>query len=127
MTVNTTSATGFTALWVMAKMRPMRPRSLRFGREQAAIDEWLDLAAGTAADDYDLACEIIECQRVLKGYGRTHEHGSESFGLLMDAARRLRGRPDAAATLGRLRAAALDDEDGAALRAGLAKQPDFAI
>jgi indolepyruvate ferredoxin oxidoreductase, beta subunit len=127
MTVNTTSATGFTALWVMAKMRPMRPRSLRFGREQAAIDEWLDLAAKTAADDYDLACEIIECQRVLKGYGRTHEHGSESFGLLMDAARRLRGRPGAAATLGRLRAAALDDEDGAALRAGLAKQPDFSI
>jgi indolepyruvate ferredoxin oxidoreductase beta subunit len=124
MTVNTTSATGFTALWVMAKMRPLRPRSLRFGREQAAIDEWLDLAAGTAADDYDLACEIIECQRVLKGYGRTHEHGSESFGLLMDAARRLRGRPDAAATLGRLRAAALDDEDGAALRAGLMRLDD---
>jgi indolepyruvate ferredoxin oxidoreductase, beta subunit len=120
MVVNTTSVTGFTALWVMAQMRPMRPRSLRFGREQAAIDAWLDLAAKTAAADYELAREIIECAQVLKGYGRTHEHGSESFGMLMDSARRLAGREDAAATLARLRAAALADEDGAALRGALA-------
>jgi indolepyruvate ferredoxin oxidoreductase, beta subunit len=68
----------------------------------------------------ELAREIIECARVLKGYGQTHQHGNESFGMLMDSARRLAGREDAAATLARLRAAALADEDGAALRGALA-------
>ena len=116
MIVNTTSVTGFTALWAMARMRPVRPRSLRFGREQVAIDAWLDLAVETASFDYELACEIIECQQVLKGYGQTYEHGSESFGILMDAARSVAGGGDAAGRLARLRSAALEDEDGTALR-----------
>ena len=119
MIVNTTSITGFTMLWVMARMRPLRPRSLRFGREQAAIDAWVDLAARVAEQDYALTCEVVECQRVLKGYGETHHHGKESFAKLLDAAERLLGRPDAAARLAQLRAAALADEDGTALQTGL--------
>ncbi|MCG5221134.1 indolepyruvate oxidoreductase subunit beta family protein [Streptosporangium sp. KLBMP 9127] len=119
MVVNTTSVAGFTALWVLARMRPLRPRSLRFGREQAGIDAWLDLVVRTAPDDYDLACEIVECQGVLKGYGQTHSHGSESFAVLMDSARRLAGRADAASALARLRAAALADDDGTTLRAAV--------
>ncbi|SCL36455.1 indolepyruvate ferredoxin oxidoreductase beta subunit [Micromonospora rhizosphaerae] len=120
MVVNTTSIIGFTMLWVMARMRPLRPRSLRFGREQQAIDAWLDLAVATAADDYALACEIVECQQVLKGYGQTHQHGTESFTKLIEAAATLAALPDAAPALARLRSAALADEDGKALQAGLA-------
>ncbi|MEO3787312.1 indolepyruvate oxidoreductase subunit beta family protein [Actinocorallia sp. B10E7] len=123
MVVNTTSAFGFSALWVMARMRPLRPRSLRFGREQQAIDAWLDLVVATAPDDYDLACEIVELQGVLKGYGRTHAHGGESFALLVDAARALAGSPRAAERLARLKAAALADEDGTALRLALTAVP----
>jgi indolepyruvate ferredoxin oxidoreductase, beta subunit len=119
MVVNTTGAIGYTLLWAMAMSRPLRPRSLRFGREQAAIDAWLVKVSTVASTDYGLACEILECQRVLKGYGETHLHGQESFGLLMAAVDGLVGRPDAAATLASLRAAALADEDGTALRAGL--------
>jgi indolepyruvate ferredoxin oxidoreductase beta subunit len=120
MVVNTTSIIGFTMLWVMARLRPLRPRSLRFGREQAAIDGWLDRAVVAAGTDYDLACEIVECQRVLKGYGETHHHGKESFDLLMAAVDGLLRRPDAASVLASLRAAALADEDGARLRSELA-------
>ncbi|UUW88838.1 indolepyruvate oxidoreductase subunit beta family protein [Pimelobacter simplex] len=118
--VNTTGIIGFTLLWMMARFRPLRPRSLRFGREQVAIDAWLDRAVAAAATDADLAREIVECQRVLKGYGATHHHGQESFGLLMEAVDGLAGRSGAAAELARLRAAALADEDGGALRAALA-------
>ncbi|MFI6582862.1 indolepyruvate oxidoreductase subunit beta family protein [Embleya sp. NPDC050493] len=120
MVVNTTSVVGFTMLWTMARMRPLRPRSGRFGHEQAAIDAWLDLVVDTASTDYALACEIAECPRVLKGYGDTHKHGSESFAVLMDAARTLSEHTDAAATLARLRSAALADEDGTALRDAVA-------
>jgi indolepyruvate ferredoxin oxidoreductase beta subunit len=119
MVVNTTSITGFTTLAALARLRPLRPRSLRFGREQAAIEGWLDLTDAQAALDYDLACEIVMCERVLKGYGQTHHHGTESFTVLMQAARDLAGRPDAASTLARLRTAALADEDGSRLNAEL--------
>ena len=121
MVVNTTSAWGYSMLSVMARLRPWRPRSFRFGREQQAIDEWLDLAVETAASDTDLAREIVECQRVLKGYGATHAHGSESFVSLMSAARSLAGEENAAGVLADLRTAAMADEDGAALRTGLAQ------
>ncbi|MEU7632176.1 indolepyruvate oxidoreductase subunit beta family protein [Nocardia sp. NPDC049220] len=115
MIVNTSSITGNTALSVMARMRPLRPRSLRFVREQAAIEEWMARALSVAAVDADLACEIVECQRVLKGYGATYEHGSDSFAELMSAAEELAGKPDAAGRLARLQAAALADEDGRTL------------
>lgn len=119
MVLNTTSVTGYTMLSTMARMRPLRPRSLRFVREQDAIESWLSLALELAPGDYDLACEVIECQKVLKGYGATHQHGSESFDKLMGAANPLAGTPDAAARLAQLRSAALADEDGSTLQAGL--------
>lgn len=120
MVVNTTSAWGYSMLSVMARFRPWRPRSFRFGREQQAIDGWLDLVVETAATDSDLAGEILECQRVLKGYGETHAHGSESFASLMSAARTLAGKDNAAGVLADLRTAAMADEDGTALRSGMA-------
>lgn len=115
LVVNTTGVIGFTLLWAMAMFRPMRPRSLRFGREQAAIDAWLDQAVSIASDDPDLACEVVELQRLLKGYGETHAHGLLNFTTLSGATTRLHGRPDAAATLASLRTAALADESGVAL------------
>ena len=119
MVVNTTSVTGYAMLTTMARMRPLRPRSLRFLREQEAIERWLALALSVVETDYDLACEVIECQKVLKGYGATHEHGSESFDRLMTAARALAGQRGAAGELARLRDAALADEDGSMLQAQL--------
>lgn len=117
--VNTTGVIGYSMLWTMAQVRPLRPRSLRYGREQAAIDSWLDTAVRLGARDPHLAREVIECQRVLKGYGATHEHGRESFGLLMEAVESFTGAEDDAPRLARLRAAALADEDGATLRRAL--------
>jgi indolepyruvate ferredoxin oxidoreductase beta subunit len=120
MILNTSSVTGYTMLSTMARLRPLRPRSLRFVREQAAIEAWIEQALATAATDPDLAREIIECQRVLKGYGATYEHGNDSFEKLMTAARALVGTPDAARRLADLRSAAVADEDGARLRTKLA-------
>jgi indolepyruvate ferredoxin oxidoreductase beta subunit len=121
--LNTTSITGYTTLAMLARLRPLRPRSLRFVREQAAIDSWLDLALSKAAHDADLAREILECQHVLKGYGATYAHGGESFELLMTAARTFAPGDGSAARLRGLRAAALADEDGSKLRAELAAPP----
>jgi indolepyruvate ferredoxin oxidoreductase beta subunit len=121
MVLNTTSLTGYTLLSAMARVRPLRPRSLRFQREQRAIDAWIEQALAAAATDAELAREIVECQGVLKGYGATYAHGSESFAKLLAAARTLTARHDAAAVLAELRAAALADEHGQELDAKLAE------
>lgn len=122
LVVTTTSVHGFTMLTTVARLQPLRPRSLRFGREQQAIEDWMELALRAAESDQALAGEILRCQQVLKGYGATHAHGSASFARLMVAARGLIGEPEAAATLSGLRVAALQDEDGRALQAALARQ-----
>ncbi|WP_244372992.1 indolepyruvate oxidoreductase subunit beta family protein [Rhodococcus sp. ZPP] len=120
MILNTSSVHGYTMLSTMARLRPLRPRSLRFVREQAAIEEWIAHALNAAAIDADLGREIVECQRVLKGYGATYEHGGDSFGKLMSAAHALVGSPGAVTSLAELRESALADEDGARLDAKLA-------
>ncbi len=116
MILNTTSVRGYTLLTLMARCRPLRPRSLRFQREQRAIDAWLTAAREAAlAGDASLAGEILSCQGVLKGYGETWERGETSFRKLMAAAGALAHREDAGVRLAELRAAALADEAGAAL------------
>ena len=115
------SVVGYVMLSTMARVRPLRPRSLRFVREQAAIEEWTALALDVATTDGALAREIVRCQHVLKGYGATYEHGNDSFGLLMTAACEPHRREgESAAVLARLREASLADEDGVALRTQLA-------
>jgi indolepyruvate ferredoxin oxidoreductase beta subunit len=64
---------------------------------------------------------------VLKGYGATHEHGRESFTLLMQAVDAFTGSDDDAARLARLRTAALADEDGATLRSALGQRAVAAV
>ncbi|OYO11010.1 indolepyruvate oxidoreductase [Enemella evansiae] len=106
--VNTTSVLGFTTLSTLARLRPIRPRSLRFVHEQAEIDAWLDLAVRISRTDYDLACEVLCCARVLKGYGETWERGEQHFAELLGAAESLLGQPDAAARLAAQRDKALE-------------------
>ncbi len=117
--VTTTSVTGFAMLSFMARLRPWRPKSLRFGKEQARIDTWLASAVECATEQPELAREILECQQVLKGYGATHAHGTESFERLMAAVPALRASDAPGPQLAALRAAALKDEDGHALTAAL--------
>ncbi len=116
MVLNTSSVYGHTLLSVLARARPLRPRSVRFVREQEEIERWMARALAVAPADQELAIEIVKCQHVLKGYGSTYEHGSESFATLMRAADSLAGTEGAGARLAELHEAALADEDGAALR-----------
>lgn len=110
--VNTTSVWGYTTLSTLARLRPIRPKSLRFVHEQGEIDGFLDQVCSVAHRDYELACELMCCVRVLKGYGETWERGEHSFAALRGAAEKVLGRSDGAATLARLREIALNDESG---------------
>jgi indolepyruvate ferredoxin oxidoreductase beta subunit len=118
--VRTTRVRWFLVLSFLAALRPMRRKTLRYAVEQARIEEWLDLVLKTArAGDRDCAAELVACQRLIKGYGDTHERGLANYRRIVSQWPRLAGRPDAAATLRRLRDAALADEEGRALSEAL--------
>ena len=119
--VNTTSLSGFLLLSLIAGLRFMRRSTLRYKTETAAMKTWLATVLVDAPGDYDLAVEVAECQRLVKGYGDTHERGMASFKRIMAALDGLRNRPHAATRVRELREAALADEQGEALDATLKK------
>jgi indolepyruvate ferredoxin oxidoreductase beta subunit len=119
--LNTTSLAGFLQLYWVASLRRSRRKSLRFKRELKKIDQWLATMKELAPVNYDLACELAECPRLIKGYGETHERGSRNFELLMQALPALRQRANGAAELKSLREAALADDTGEKLASALAK------
>ena len=119
--INTTSVTGFLLLYLLAGLRVMRRSTLRYKMETAAMETWLASVLSCAATDYDLAVEVAECQRLVKGYGETHARGKASFDRIMGTLEALRNYPNAAARVRELRKAALADEQGEALKATLKK------
>jgi indolepyruvate ferredoxin oxidoreductase, beta subunit len=110
--LQTTSLTGFLRLYSVASLRRWRRSTLRFKREHQRIDAWLSTVKELVAVDYDLACELAECPRLIKGYGDTHALGSRNFDSVMQAIPMLRQNDGAAACLRNLREAALADDSG---------------
>ena len=88
---------------------------MRFQEENARIEEWLGRIERLAVDHYSLAVELARAQKLVKGYGETHERGWRNFTALVDQLEFLATRSDGAALLSRLQDAALADEEGQAL------------
>lgn len=110
--VTTSRLGGFLLLYAIAALRPMRPASHRFKAETGRIEAWLASAANAARADYDLAVEVVRLQRLVKGYGETHERGLRSYGAILHVVGGLIERGGAAAACRRLAEAALKDESG---------------
>jgi indolepyruvate ferredoxin oxidoreductase beta subunit len=119
--VETTGIRWFTVMALLAAMRRFRRGTLKYRREQARIEAWLDQLVAAAGRDGALAVELVRCQRLIKGYGDTHERGLRRFERIMAVAQGLAGRADAAAIVASLRNAALADEAGAALDTEIAR------
>jgi indolepyruvate ferredoxin oxidoreductase, beta subunit len=126
MEVNSASVSGFLRFWLLAKLRGWRPKSYRFQQEQRAIEAWLRLIAEAARLSADLALEVAECARLIKGYGDTLKRGAANYRLIETRIIRpilAGGIPlslgiDAIASA---RAAALADPEGEALTRCLAE------
>ena len=104
-----------------AKLKPLRRRSLRFAREQAALPAWLDLLADTARADYALGVAVARMRGLVKGYGDTHARGVAKYEKLAALVPQLTGRADSATRLEALLKAANADESGATLEKALAE------
>jgi len=117
--VRTTSLGGFLQLYFLARLRRWRRISYRFQRESRAIREWLDKIPALAKEDYQLALEVAECPRLIKGYGDTHALGSRNFNAVIGALPGVQKKPGAAAAVKKLREAALADDSGKKLTEAL--------
>jgi indolepyruvate ferredoxin oxidoreductase beta subunit len=120
MEVRTTTVSGFLRFWLLAKLRRLRPYTYRYGEEQAAIEGWLALIVAAAKIAPELAVEVAECARLIKGYGDTHKRGVGNYRRIearvirpaLDGRLSLRQGIDAIASA---RTAALTDPEGESL------------
>jgi len=110
--INTQSVFGYALLWLIAGLRTWRRGNLRHHVETAHIKTWFDLALGHVQRDYELATEILNCRRLIKGYSDTHMRGHSKFDRVISGLELVRGREDAAEWILRLYQAALKDEHG---------------
>jgi indolepyruvate ferredoxin oxidoreductase, beta subunit len=125
MHVRSTTVWGFARLRLLAGLRWWRPRTWRYAEEQAEIERWLGQIKAAQTLSLDLAREIAESARLIKGYGDTHKRGLGNYRRITDEiiAPALAGRMPvgkAADAVANARVAALADPDGGALDRTLA-------
>ena len=125
MHLRTTTILGFARLRFLASLRRWRPHTFRYVEEQAEIDRWLAAIRAAAPLGIDLAREIAESARLIKGYGDTFRRGLANYRRIADEviAPALAGRlpPRAAAdAVANSRVAALADPEGESLSKTLA-------
>ena len=82
MEINATSISGYLRFLMLAKLRPLRPFGHRFKQEQRQIESWLGLIREAARRSPELASEITECARLIKGYGDTHARGLANYSAI---------------------------------------------
>lgn len=117
--IRTDKLLGFIQLYMIAGLRRWRRRLLRHAVEQQHMETWLESVLSTVPADYDLAVEMIRCRRLVKGYSDTHARTLSKFDRVMAAAIELRGSVDAADSVRRLCASAMQQEDDGKLEEAL--------
>lgn len=125
MHVRTTTILGFARLRLVAGLRWWRPRTFRYVEEQAEIERWLQQIRAASRLGGDLAREIAELARLIKGYGDTYKRGLGNYRRISDEviAPALAGRLSprtAADAVANARVAALADPEGETLSKTLA-------
>lgn len=73
--LHTAAPWGYGLMRLLALLRPLRPASSGFAREQALIDRWLACVTRAAGHDYVLACKVAEVAVWARGYGEVRERG----------------------------------------------------
>ena len=84
--VKTTSLLGFLRVWLLARLRWLRPASLRRQREFTLMSRWEETVLAAAVLDERLASEVAELANVVKGYGEVRRRLSGVIARFLDEA-----------------------------------------
>ncbi len=122
--VRTDTVTGMLALRVLAGLKALRRKGLRYAEEQVAIERWLDAVVSALASDWASGYELALAGRLVKGYGETNLRGKRNLAHIVDhlaAAGTFATPAERAQAIREAREAALADEGGAGLDAALVR------
>ena len=105
--IRSTSLWGYLMLRFLARLRPLRPRSLRYAQEHEAMAAWLGAMQQVLPLSPALALAMAGLPQVLKGYGDTQVRGRQNYARLWTTlvAPALAGQLDVAAAAAQLQAA----------------------
>jgi indolepyruvate ferredoxin oxidoreductase beta subunit len=67
--VRTTTILGYLRVWLLGRLRRLRPLSYRAHQEQERMTRWLAVVGRCAAWDTDLARAVAQAGQLVKGYG----------------------------------------------------------
>jgi indolepyruvate ferredoxin oxidoreductase beta subunit len=82
--VTTTTILGFLRVWLLGRLRALRPISYRAYHEHARMERWLDAVMGCAAWDPGLAREVARAAQLVKGYGDVRRRLATCFDELLE-------------------------------------------
>jgi indolepyruvate ferredoxin oxidoreductase beta subunit len=133
--VRTTTVSGYLRVWLLARLRVLRPVSWRAHVEHGRIDRWLEGVARALARDEGLAREVAQLGRLVKGYGEVRRRlvALVDAGLALAAgageveARRGGAFAVSTALVERFRTLVLEGPDGEARAAALAADADARV
>ncbi|APE45121.1 indolepyruvate oxidoreductase subunit B [Sulfitobacter alexandrii] len=124
--LRTHSLRSFLLLHFLGGLKGYRVKTRRHEVEMAHLEQWLKDSLEPLSEDYALSVELLKNRRLIKGYSDTHARGLTKFATVMNAAKLLRGREDAAEWMNRIREAALQDAEGKALEGAIQTVRSFA-
>ncbi len=110
--VRTDTMFWFTMLYLVSGLRKYRRKLLRHNGELKHLQNLIEKTNAAIEHNYDLAIEIMKCQRLIKGYSDTHKRGISKFEKALTGIKLIEKREDAADWARRLREAALADVGG---------------
>jgi indolepyruvate ferredoxin oxidoreductase beta subunit len=82
MHIRSTSLWGYLMLRSLARLRPLRPRSLRFAQEHETLTVWLGAMRQVLPQSPALAQVLAGLPQVFKGYGDTQSRGRLNYARL---------------------------------------------
>jgi indolepyruvate ferredoxin oxidoreductase beta subunit len=124
--VKTTTITGYLRLWLLARLRWLRPISYRAHEEHRRMEDWLAAVRRCAGSSAQLGREVARAAQLVKGYGDVRRRMMRVLDDLLARvleAVELEAEPSATTALAaRYRALALTGPDGEAEAATLARE-----
>jgi indolepyruvate ferredoxin oxidoreductase beta subunit len=82
--LRTTRFSGFVRLRLLAALRPWRPRTLGFARENAWVERWLGLVDRTLAVCPLAAREVVATAGLVRGYAETYRRGLTNWNRIVE-------------------------------------------
>ncbi|MCI0453420.1 MAG: indolepyruvate oxidoreductase subunit beta family protein [Candidatus Dadabacteria bacterium] len=80
----TTSFSGFLRLWILTKLKFIRPYSYRYHKEYSLIKKYRTNIEKFARLNYELGCLVAKSAQMVKGYGRVRRKTMDAFNRFLD-------------------------------------------